>query len=176
MMSSTFAGDSVYASESDSDSYTVINEDAVVSDIAPSIIQVDGSDSDVDNLVLTVTIDESPDGFLSGALPNAPSGQTGLRNAVPVTVSLVRISNNANAGSCSTALPYTTVDSDTVTDTCSIANVGVDTYETDAVIGGDYFTGSGVGALVVFDPALGFITGGGRYSTSEGSLTASHSR
>jgi len=28
----------------------------------------------------------------------------------------------------------------------------------------------GSGALVVFDPALGFITGGGRYTTSEGQL------
>jgi hypothetical protein len=168
-MGTAFGPDPVYAPASDSDDYTVNKENATVSMIEPSIIQTDGTDSDVDSLKLTLTIDDAPDGFLSSALPNAPSGQTGLKNAYPIPTSLVRISNGNTFGSCAPALStYTTVDADTSTAWCTIADVPMDTYEIDAVIGGNYFVGEGVGAIVVFDPSLGFITGGGWYTTSEG--------
>jgi hypothetical protein len=167
----TFTGDSVYESKTDSDSYSVNKEDATVSMIDPSIIQTDGSDSDVDSLKLTLTIDESSDGYLSSALPNAPSGETGLKNAYPIPTSLIRVSNGNTFGSCTPALAsYVFVDSDTDTAFCYIANVPTDTYEIDAAIGGDYFVGGGTGATVVFDPSLGFITGGGWYTTTEGRL------
>jgi uncharacterized repeat protein (TIGR01451 family) len=170
-MGTAFGPDPIYATASDSDSYTVNKEDAVVSMIEPSIIQTDGTDSDVDSLKLTLTIDEAPDGYLSGALPNAPSGQTGLKNAYPIPTSLVRISNGTTFGSCTPALTsYTVVDADTDTAFCSIANVPMDTYEIDATIGGDYFVGGGQGAIVVYDPSLGFITGGGWYTTDQGRL------
>ena len=170
-MATSFGPDAVYASATDSDSYTVNKEDEVVSMIEPSIIQTDGTDGDVDSLTLTLTIDESTDGFLSGALPNAPSGQTGLKNAYPIPTTLVPVSNGNTFGSCTPALTsYATVDADTSTAYCNIANVPMDTYEINAVIGGDYFLGQGDGAIVVFDPALGFITGGGWYTTAEGRL------
>jgi hypothetical protein len=139
--------------------------------IDPSVIQTDGTDSDVDSLKLTLTVDDEADGYLSSALPNAPSGQTGLKNAYPIPTSLVRISNGNTFGSCTPALiSYSIVDADTDTAYCSIANVPMDTYEIDAIIGGEYFVGDGVGAIVVFDPALGFITGGGWYTTDQGRL------
>ncbi len=170
-MASAYAGDGVYANASDSDPYTVNLEGATVSSIAPSFIAVDGADNDKDSLELTLTIDETNDTYLSSALPNAPSGQTGLKNAYPIPTTLTRVSNNTTFGSCTPALStYTTVDSDTSTAKCSIANVPSDTYQVDADIQGDYFDGSGVGALVVYNPALGFITGGGRYTTNEGVL------
>ena len=164
-----FRGRFVYESKSDSDPYRVNKEDAVVSVIEPSIIKTDGSDSDVDSLRLTLTIDESPDGYLSSELSAAPSGQLGLKNAQPVSVTLIRMSNSTTFGSCQTAVAsYTFVDADTVTAYCDIANVPMDTYQVSAVINGSYFVGSGDSALVVYDPALGFITGGGRYATNEG--------
>jgi uncharacterized repeat protein (TIGR01451 family) len=168
-IATSFAGSAVYQSKTDSDAYVVNKENATISMIDPSILQTDGNDSDVDSLKLTLTIDEDADGYLSGALPNAPSGQTGLKNAYPILVTLTRISNNNQFGSCTPALTsYTTVDDDTSTAYCYISNVPMDTYQVDAVIGGDYFVGDGVGALVVFDPSLGFITGGGWYTTDQG--------
>jgi len=139
--------------------------------IDPSIIQTDGTDSDVDSLKLTLTIDEFNDGYLSGALPNAPSGQTGLKNTYPITTNLVRVSNGTTFGSCTPQLAsYAVIDADTDTAFCSIANVPMDTYEIDATIGGNYFVGEGVGSVVVFDPSLGFITGGGWYTTDQGRI------
>jgi hypothetical protein len=168
---SAFGPDPIYASATDSDPYAVNRENAVVSMIDPSIIQTDGTDSDVDSLKLTLTIDEAPDGYLSSSLPNAPSGQTGLNNAFPIPTSLVRISNGTTFGSCTPALStYTPVDADTSTAWCTISNVPMDTYEIDAVIGGSYFVGDGQGAVVVYDPSLGFITGGGWYTTDQGRL------
>jgi hypothetical protein len=168
-LATAFAGDGVYSPASDSDPYTVSRENAVISLIDPSIIQTDGTDSDVDSLRLTLTIDEAADGYLSSALPNAPSGQTGLKNAYPIPTTLTRISNGSTFGSCTPALSsYAVVDADTDTAFCNVANVPMDTYEVDAVINGDYFVGDGAGALVVFDPSLGFITGGGWYTTDQG--------
>jgi len=170
-IATVFGPDSIYASASDSDPYAVNKEDASVSMIDPSIIQTDGTDSDVDALTLTLTIDEVSDGYLSSDLPAAPSGQVGLKNAYGIPTSLVRVSNNTTFSSCTPAISsYAVVDADTATASCSIGNVPMDTYEIDATINGDYFTGSGVGSIVVFDPALGFITGGGWYSTDQGRL------
>jgi hypothetical protein len=150
---------------------TVFRENATVSMIDPSIIQTDGSDSDVDSLKLTLTIDESPDGSLSGAMPSAPSGQVGLKNASPIKTTLTRISNGNEFGNCTPPTSsYLPVDADTSTAYCSIADVPMDTYEVDALIQGDYFVGDGAGALVVFDPSLGFITGGGWFTSSDGRI------
>jgi uncharacterized repeat protein (TIGR01451 family) len=168
-MATAFAGDGIYMADSDSDPYTVNRENATVSLIDPSIIQTDGTDSDVDSLKLTLTVDEAPDGYLSSALPAAPSGQSGLNNAYTIPTTLTRISNGNSFGSCTPALSsYSAVDADTSTAYCSIANVPTDTYEVDSLIQGNYFVGDGTGALVVFDPSLGFITGGGWYTTSDG--------
>jgi VCBS repeat-containing protein len=41
-------------------------------------------------------------------------------------------------------------------------NVPVNVYDVTITVGGDYYTGSGSSVLAVFDPTLGFTTGGGR--------------
>lgn len=51
-----------------------------------------------------------------------------------------------------------------------MTDVETDTYLIEAVIGGNYFVGSGVGAMVVYDPSLGFITGGGWFDTAYGRI------
>jgi hypothetical protein len=108
---------------------------------------------------VNLTIDESPS-ELSGTLSGI-----GLRNAAPITVTLTSVSKGSTAGTCTTTTAATTyVDADTATASCSIPNVPVDVYEINATIGGNYFQGSGLGALTVYDPTLGFTTGGGWYT------------
>ena len=48
-----------------------------------------------------------------------------------------------------------------LTVTCVFDEVGVNAYTVEASIGGNYYTGSGEDVLVVYDPSLGFATGGG---------------
>ncbi len=48
--------------------------------------------------------------------------------------------------------------------TARSSNLGPDVYELTATIQGSYFTGGGVGALTVYNPSLGFTTGGGWYA------------
>jgi hypothetical protein len=45
--------------------------------------------------------------------------------------------------------------------TCTFENVEVNTYTLEVNIAGDYYTGSDEDVLVVYDPSLGFTTGGG---------------
>jgi hypothetical protein len=45
--------------------------------------------------------------------------------------------------------------------TCNFANVAVNTYTIQVVINGGYYVGNNEDVLVVYDPSLGFATGGG---------------
>jgi hypothetical protein len=45
--------------------------------------------------------------------------------------------------------------------TCSFDGVGVNTYTAQVTVGGGYYTGSAEDVLTVYDPSLGFATGGG---------------
>jgi hypothetical protein len=45
--------------------------------------------------------------------------------------------------------------------TCNFNAVPVETYTVEVMIGGDYYTGSAEDVLTVYDPSLGFTTGGG---------------
>jgi hypothetical protein len=45
--------------------------------------------------------------------------------------------------------------------TCMFDDVEVNTYAVHLAIEGDYYTGAGEDALTIFDPSLGFVTGGG---------------
>ena len=43
----------------------------------------------------------------------------------------------------------------------SFSNLAVNVYDVAATIGGDYYQGAGQAVLTVYDPSLGFVTGGG---------------
>jgi hypothetical protein len=45
--------------------------------------------------------------------------------------------------------------------TCHFSGLPVNTYSVDVTVFGDYYTGSGEDVLTVYDPSLGFTTGGG---------------
>lgn len=48
-----------------------------------------------------------------------------------------------------------------LTITCSFAAVSVNTYSVEVTVNGGYYEGFGEDVVVVFDPSLGFTTGGG---------------
>jgi hypothetical protein len=50
---------------------------------------------------------------------------------------------------------------DKLTVTCTFDVVPVNTYTVQVTVDGDYYTGDGEDVLVVYDPSLGFTTGGG---------------
>jgi hypothetical protein len=53
---------------------------------------------------------------------------------------------------------------DTKTFTCSFTVVAVDAYEVVAQVIGNHYLGSYGDALTVYDPSLGFVTGGGKFT------------
>jgi hypothetical protein len=115
---------------------------------------------------LELTVKETSDGYPSSAFSMAaPSGLFGLDNARPITVVANSITSGSTAASCvATDTTRTVADPSTALAHCTLTGLTPDVYELNATIGGTYFQGSGVGALTVYNPALGFTTGGGWYT------------
>jgi uncharacterized repeat protein (TIGR01451 family) len=166
----TYAGNPTYATKTVTGSYTVNRENATVTGIQPTAVALT-STNDVDNngnvdsiqLVATVQEDTS-DGYPSSAL----GGTNGVTLAQPITLSVSSVSKGATWGFCQVmTLTLKANSSDTATGSCSITNVPVDVYQVDALIG-NYFTGGGASALDVYNPALGFATGGGWFMLADG--------
>jgi hypothetical protein len=163
----------VYAVGSDSDPYAVNLENAAVTDLQPTAVAISSTtdannDGKIDSLTINMIVKEpgeSPTSYLSYSLPSG----AGLANAKPITVTLNSVSNGSAAGTCNaTNTTYVVSSPDTATASCTMLNVPVDVYEVDATIGGSYFTGGGASALDVYNPALGFATGGGWFTLGDG--------
>jgi hypothetical protein len=163
-VNTSFGPDPLYASAADSDPYTVNLEDASVSMITPSAVSIATSSTSVP-LELTV-VEDTSDGYPSSDFTvAAPSGLFGLNNAIPITVVAKSVTNGAAAATCSaTDTARGAVDKSTALAHCTLNNLTPDVYELTATIGGNYFQGGGLGALVVYNPSLGFTTGGGWYT------------
>lgn len=136
---------------------TVTAEDATVTNLEPTFVEIDGTDGDKDLVPLTGSFVEANDGHPSSALSSYQDAYGGTD--VKLTVDPV-----GTAGS-----PANCTDSGVPTPSgsaigCSVANMLADGYEVDAGISGGWFTGSGIGTLAVFDPANGFATGGGEFT------------
>ncbi|MDI1242210.1 MAG: hypothetical protein PSX80_09850, partial [bacterium] len=101
----------------------------------------------------------SPQFALAAAITEEDDGYPGdISKASPVTFTLTPIGGgssptcNNNTGSASGS---------TLTIGCTFSNIPVGVYEVSIVVGGDYYTGGGSTVLTVYDPSLGFVTGGG---------------
>ncbi|CAG0996743.1 Serine-aspartate repeat-containing protein D [Methanosarcinales archaeon] len=109
---------------------------------------------------LKVNVKESmPD--LSAILAPFP----GDINLAVVSVSLVPVGPGSNvnpASPCSRTVTGTGYDA-TLTLDCGFNSVEVNTYEVMVSVNGGYYIGSGENVLVVYDPSLGFTTGGGTF-------------
>ena len=153
-------GEGTIESDSGATEIIVNAEDATINfDLANVVaVQVDGDGSDSSlPFSLTVYIDETePDlatfiamyGDLSLAVPHmvlTPVGPGGPEAPVSCDAPTV-----AGSG-------YDQV----MTFTCHFAGVPVNTYSVDVSVDGGYYTGENDDVLTVFDPSLGFTTGGG---------------
>jgi hypothetical protein len=142
-------------------------ENAEVTEFAPAAIQTDGTDNDLDTLTVTMTVKEPFDGFYSKTLNSG----SGLANAQPITVTLTPVGTGSSYSCTATNTHYdpnTASNLDTATASCTIFNVAPNVYDTIATIGGNYFLGGGEGVITVYNPALGFTTGGGWYTADNG--------
>jgi large repetitive protein len=141
---------------------TVTKEAATVgfADANPAALQVSspGGSLAANELSVTIKVEETE--------PDAPSSTTTAPGDI-VNADLSVVLNPVAGGS-----PITLSCTPTVTDTgyasvrafvCTNAGaLAVAAYEVVATVTGSYYVGSGVDSFTVFDPSLGFATGGGK--------------
>jgi len=154
----SYAGEEgYYAATSSTGTLTVMAEDATVSfdDDNAVAVKVDTPGGDSPVFSLTVYVKEtSPD---AGADPHP-----GDISLAEVAMTLVPVGPGGAAGGTCTAGTVTGSGYDAVLPvTCSFDNVPVNTYTAEVTVGGGYYAGTAEDVLVVYDPSLGFTTGGG---------------
>jgi hypothetical protein len=120
------------------------------------MVDAPGSDSSLP-FSLTVLVTETSPDWAANALTAA--GDIGLGN---VSMSLAPVGpGGSHAGSCGvptvSGAGYLAVK----TVTCNFSGVPVNTYSVNVTVDGAFYTGSGEDVLTVYDPSLGFATGGG---------------
>lgn len=137
---------------------TVLQEDATVTfDLDNEVaVQVDSPGGESSLFSLTVHVTET--------MPDLPDGasEPGDISLADVSMSLVPVGPGQTAGpiACTASVDGTGYDS-AFTVTCDFDNVPVNTYSVLVTVGDGYYTGFGEDVLVVYDPSLGFTTGGG---------------
>ncbi|HYM09638.1 MAG TPA: Ig-like domain repeat protein [Bryobacterales bacterium] len=142
-----------YLTSSGTNTLTVTQEDAVVTS-SPVAVQVTAPGSNASQpFSISATITEKSDDTTYGDISNAvPVTCTltpiGPGSGPPVQTAAITGSGGAFAGASITA-------------TCSYSGVAVNVYLVTFTIGGNYYTGTGNTVLTVYDPSLGFTTGGG---------------
>jgi subtilisin family serine protease len=146
--SSTNSG---FLNSSNTGTLTVSREDATVSASGsnPDAVKVSSPGGTADSAVLCFNIDEVSDGS---------AGDT--TNATPVTFSMAPIGGGPSITPSSVSYSGGGVGA-TRTACATFINVPVNVYDVTATIGGNYYQGSGKTVLTVYDPSLGFVTGGG---------------
>jgi VCBS repeat-containing protein len=121
----------------------------------PVAVRVSSNGGDSEPFSLLVHVQESSESG-SGVLP----GDINLAN-VSVTLESVgpgsSVTVNCTSIGAVTAFDYSAV----LEVTCDFSGVPVNTYTVMVTVGGGYYSGSGEDVLVVYDPSLGFTTGGG---------------
>ncbi|MCL1588448.1 MAG: PKD domain-containing protein, partial [Actinomycetia bacterium] len=137
---------------------TVVAEDASVSFDAgnPVAVGVDAPGGDSEPFTLTVIVEETEPDLPAGA---GMAGDIGLAN---VTMSLSPVGPGSSVpGVCAPSGTSGTGYDAALTVDCTFDDVPVNTYVVTVTVDGDYYTGAGEDVLVVYDPSLGFTTGGG---------------
>lgn len=143
------SGDPLYLDSSGTAALTVSRENATVTPLLtnPAAVKVNTPGGTAGPVALQADIVEEADGH---------AGDIG--KAVPVSFSLAPQLGGATipcTASTSTPTP------ETLRATCVFPAVPVNLYLVNISIGGNYYTGSASSILTVYDPSLGFVTGGG---------------
>ena len=155
-----FAGDDDYSPVSETEPFTINPEDAAcaLDDSNPVAVKVAGPGGNSGEFSLAVDVNEAvPD------IPDIPIPYSGDLSLAEVSMRLVPVGPGSPVEpSCSMSESGTGYDA-TLTFNCEFSDVPVNTYEIQVTVDGGYYTGSGEDVLVVYDPSLGFTTGGGTF-------------
>jgi subtilisin-like proprotein convertase family protein len=147
----TYSSSTPGTGSSGSSTLTALKEDAVVtaSDSNPTSVRVTSPGGTAGPITLCATISEASDGS---------PGDISL--ATPVTFILTPVTPGAPAITQTAATSGGGVGG-TLTACVTLGNVPVNVYDVSISVGGNHYAGSGSAVLVVYDPSLGFVTGGG---------------
>jgi hypothetical protein len=125
----------------------------------PTAVIVDGDGSDSSSpFSLRVFVSETMPDVAANGLTAA--GDIGLAN---VSMSLAPVGPGSLVTPTSCDLPILTGSGYTgvLEVTCHFSGVPVNTYSANVTIDGDYYTGAAEDVVTIYDPSLGFATGGG---------------
>jgi hypothetical protein len=142
-------------------SITVVQENASIAlhedNMVAIMVDGDGSDSSLPFSLTTVVTETFPDLAANGL---TAAGDIG--NAV-VSMALTPVGPGGAESPDSCDLPVLTGAgyAGELSLTCHFSGVPVNTYSVDVTVSGDYYTGAGDDVFTVYDPSLGFTTGGG---------------
>ena len=137
---------------------TVSSENAIAlyENLVAELVEQPGGDAD---FALTVQVNETYPEPEGGSL--AWPGDIGRAD---VSITLVPVGpGSPQSASCSDRSMDGTGYDRTLTATCSFLGVDVNTYSVLVTVNGGYYTAETEDVLVVYDPSLGFTTGGGRF-------------
>lgn len=143
--------DGFNAPETGSLNVFVTREDAVVtpSSSNPTAVKVNTAGGTAGPINLAANVTEATD--------EGTNGDISL--AVPVTYQLIPLGPGTTYG-CTATTSGGGIGG-TLATSCTFSNVAVNVYDVHISIGGNYYQGSGDSVLAVYDPSLGFVTGGG---------------
>jgi len=130
---------------------TAAREDAVLtaSDSNPTSVRVNSPGGSAGPITLCATINEAGDGS-PGDISRATPVTFTLTPVAPGTPTITQAATTSGGGA-----------GGTLTACVTLSNVPVNVYDVGISIGGSYYTGSNSAVLAVYDPSLGFVTGGG---------------
>ncbi|HZB46070.1 MAG TPA: post-COAP-1 domain-containing protein, partial [Pyrinomonadaceae bacterium] len=140
-----------YLNSAGANTLTVTKEDALVTPSAsnPVAVKVNSAGGTAGPITVCADIAEAADGQLGD-----------ISNAQPVAFSFAPV--GAGAAPAQSAVTYTGGGTGGTLRACvTLSNVAVNVYDVTVNVGGNYYTGTGGTVLAVFDPSLGFVTGGG---------------
>ncbi len=140
-----------YLNSAGANTLTVTKEDAVVTPSAsnPVAVKVNSAGGTAGPITVCADIAETADGSLGD-----------ISNAQPVAFSFAPV--GAGAAPAQSAVTYTGGGTGGTLQACvTLSSVAVNVYDVTVNVGGNHYTGTGGTVLAVFDPSLGFVTGGG---------------
>ena len=147
----SFAGSAGYASSTGAaQSFIISRENTSVGPSAsnPYAVKVSTAGGTAASITLQADVSEVADGSLGD-----------ITKAVPVTFTLAPV--GPGPAITKTAGVLTNVNG-VLTVSATFANVPVNVYDITITVGGNFYSGSASSVLAVYDPSLGFTTGGGK--------------
>ena len=145
-----YSGATGFCGSSNTANLTVSREAAVVTASAsnPLAVKVNTPGGTAGPITLCADISDPGDDTTPGD----------ISLAVPVQVTLTPV---LGSGTYSHSIASGSVSSNTLHVCYAFPSVAVNVYDVNFTIGGNYYTGSSDSVLAVYDPSLGFTTGGG---------------